>query len=111
MAKIITQYPADLDKRTAYRLTRANAKKMIEAAGSVITPTAYVLYEEPDAKSGEIKTVLTIEADGEIFGTVSSVFIREFVDAAEYFNGDVGSIRIITGETKNGREFVTCEIV
>ena len=49
--------------------------------------------------------------DGEIFGTVSSVFIREFVDAAEYFNGDVGSIRIITGETKNGREFVTCELV
>ena len=111
MAKILTQFPADLDARTAYRLTRANAKKMIEAAGSVITPSAYVLYEDADAKSGEVKTVLTLEADGEVFGTISSVFIREFMDAADYFGGNPGSIKVISGETKGGREFVTCEIV
>lgn len=111
MAKIITQFPADLDKRTAYRLTRASAKKMIDASGSVLTPSAFVLYEDADAKSGEIKKVLTIEADGEIFGTVSPVFIREFMDAAEFFGGDPGSIKILTGETKNGRDFVTCEVV
>lgn len=111
MAKIITQFPADLDKRTAYKLTRTQAKKMIEAAGSVLTPSAFVLYEDADAKSGEIKTVLTLEADGEIFGTISTVFIREFMDAAEYFDGNPGSIKVITGETRNGREYVTCEIV
>ena len=111
MAKILTKYPADLDDRAAYRLTRSAAKKMIEAAGSVVTPSAFILYEDADAKSGEIKTVLTMEADGEVFGTISPVFIREFMDAADYFGGTPGSIKVLTGETKAGREFVTCEIV
>ena len=111
MAKILNQYPADLDKRTAYRLTRAQTKKMIEAAGSVLNPTAWVLYEDINGKSGEIQNVLTLEADGEVFGTVSKVFIREFTDAAEYFGGTPGAIKVITGETKNGRDFVSCEVV
>lgn len=111
MANIKTVYPKDMDKRTAYRLTRANAKKVVDAAGSVITPSAYVLYEDEDIKSGELKTVLTFEADGEVFGTISPVFIREFMDAANYFGGEIGSIKILTGETKNGREFVTCEVI
>lgn len=111
MAKILSMYPADMDKRSAYRLTRASAKKMIEAAGSVITPERYVLYEGTDVKSGELKTVLTLEADGEVFGTISNTFIREFMDAANEFGGDPGPIKVITGETKNGRDYVTCEVV
>lgn len=111
MAKILTQYPNDMEKRDAYRLTRATAKKMKEAAGSVINPEKFVLYEDADAKSGEIKTVLTVEAEGEVFGTISPTFIREFVDAAEEFGGTPGPIKVIVGESKNGREYVTCEIV
>lgn len=111
MAKILNAYPKDMDKRSAYRLTRATAKKMVEAAGSVITPDKFVLYEDADPKSGELKTVLTVESDGEIFGTISQTFIREFTDAAEEFGGTPGPIKVIVGQTKNGRDFVTCEIV
>lgn len=110
MAKILNQYPADMDARKVYALTRANAKKIIEAAGSVITPTAYVYYEDPDPKTGEFKKVLTIEADNETFGTISPTFIREFMDAADFFEGNPGAFKVVTGESKNGREFVTLEI-
>lgn len=109
---ILATYPQDIDERTAYQLTREpNVKKMIEAAGSILNPEAFVLYEDADAKSGEIKKVLTIKCDNEIFGTISSTFINAFMDAADYFKGTPGPIEIVTGETKNGREYVTCKIV
>lgn len=109
--KILNQYPTELSKRDAYRLTKAQSvKKMSEAAGSVLDPTAWVLYEDIDNKSGELKTVLVIEDNGEMFGTVSPTFIREFCDAAETFENEVGPIKVISGTTKAGREFITCEL-
>ena len=109
--KIINQYPNELTKRDAYRLTRASSvKKMSEAAGSVLNPTAWVLYEDLDNKSGEVKTVLTIEDNGEIFGTISGTFIREFCDACEAFDNNPGASKVIEGTTKSGRKFITCEL-
>lgn len=111
MSKILAQWPADMSERDVYKITRGNARKMQEIAGSVITPEQFALYEDIDVKTGETKRVLTIIADGEKFGTISPTFIREFMDAAEQFGGDVGTIKVLTGESKNGREFVTCELV
>ena len=109
--KIINQYPNDLTKRDAYRLTKAQSvKKMSEASGSVLNPTAWVLYEDIDNKSGELKTVLVIEDNGEMFGTISGTFIREFCDAAETFENEVGPIKVIEGVTRAGRKFITCEL-
>lgn len=109
--KIINQYPNDLTKRDAYRLTKAQrVKKMSEASGSVLNPTAWVLYEDLDNKSGELKTVLVIEDNGEMFGTISGTFIREFCDAAETFENEVGPIKVIEGVTRAGRKFITCEL-
>ena len=109
---ILNKFPAEMDKRTAYRLTKANSvKKVSEIAGSVINPAAWILYEDQDAKTGETKTVLTIEDNGEMFGTISSTFIKAFIDAAEYFGEDLGAIKILTGKSKAGREYVTCEVI
>jgi len=111
MAEIITSYPADMSARDSYKLIKGSAKKVLDIAGSVITPEAWALYKDVDLKTGEEKTVLTILADGEKFGTISSTFIRDFMDAAEFFKGAVGPIKIVSGESKNGREFVTCEVI
>lgn len=112
MSKILNQYPVDMDKRTAYRLTKANTvKKVSEIAGSVINPSAWILYEDQDEKTGELKTVLTIEDNGELFGTISKTFIKAFIDAADFFGDELGSVKVISGKSKAGREYVTCEIV
>lgn len=110
MTKMIACFP-DLSKRDAYKLTKGSAKRISEISGSIITPEQWALYEDTDAKTGETKTVLSIISEGEKFGTISQTFIREFMDAAEEFDGDVGPIRIITGTTRNNREYVTCELV
>lgn len=109
---ILNKFPTDIGKRDAYRLAKAqDVNKMQTLAGATITPEKWVLFEDPDPKTGEIKTVLVIEANGEKFGTISKTFIDTFLDAAEEFGEDLGEIAIIGGTSKAGRDFITCEIV
>lgn len=109
--KIINQFPNELSKRDAYRLTKAQSvKKMSEASGSVLNPTAWVLFEDLNSKTGELQTVLVMEDNGEMFATVSKTFIKEFCDACEAFDNNPGAIKVIEGTTKSGRKFITCEL-
>lgn len=109
--KILEKFPADMNDRDAYRLTKCQSvKKIQDAAGSVLNPTAWVLFEDDDSATGDVKTVLTIEDSGETFGTISATFIREFMDAYKVFGADMGAIKVVGGQTKAGRTFVTCEL-
>ena len=108
--KIIKSFPETLNKRDAYRLTQAKStKKMLDAAGSVLEPKCWVLSEDVD-QNGETKTALTLEADGELFGTISATFIDAFIGAFDELGPDMGPIRVVTGTTRNGRTYVTCEL-
>ena len=103
--KIIKTFPETLDRRDAYRLTKAqSAHKIQDAAGTVLNPDKWVLFEDED------KTVLTLEDSGELFGTISGTFIKEFTDAFNELGEDMGPIRVVTGQTRAGRTYVTCEL-
>lgn len=109
---ILKQFPEDLDNRSVYKLTNSqNAQKMSAAAGSVLTPDKWVIFEDEDIKTGEIRKVLVIEAQGEIFATVSKTFLDNFEKAVNFFDGNVGQIEVISGTSKGGRDFITCGIV
>ena len=59
----------------------------------------------------DVKEILTLETvDGEMFGTVSDTFKREFDDIVGFFGDDVGAIRVIGRTSKNGRKFITCTV-
>ena len=108
--KIIKTFPETLDRRDAYRLTKAqSAHKIQDAAGTVLNPVKWVLFEDED-RTGEVKTVLTLEDSGELFGTISGTFIKEFTDAFNELGEDMGPIRVVTGQTRAGRTYVTCEL-
>lgn len=103
--KIIKSFPEGLSKRDAYKLTESQTtSKLVDLAGSVIEPAKWVLFEDED------KTVLTLEADGELFGTISGTFIDAFVKAFDELGADMGPIRVLTGTSKAGRTYVTCEL-
>ena len=95
------------DKKALYRLTHAiSAGKVIDLNGQVVQPRTWAIYEDADKATGETKEVLSMELDsGEVVGTISATFIREFEDIVETF-GNEQAIEIRTGKTKQGREFV-----
>lgn len=112
MMEIIKQYPEDLGKRTCYKMMRSpEIKKMMDADGSILELTAWVLYSDTDENTGDMKEVLSVmTADGELFGTISATFIKDFKEIAEYFGADIGNIKVISGKSKNGRTYITCSV-
>lgn len=110
--ELIKAFPAELDQRTIYKMMKSpDVKKMSDAEGSILEVAAWVAYNDVDSRTGEIREILTIQTtDGEMFGTVSGVFQREFKDIVKFFGDDVGSIKVISGKSKAGRNFITCSV-
>lgn len=110
--ELIKKFPEDLDQRAVYKMMKSpNVKKMSDADGSVLEVKAWIIYNDADVKTGEVREILTIlTEDGELFGTVSGVFQREFKDIVKFFGEDVGAISVFSGKSKSGRNFITCSV-
>lgn len=96
------------DKKELYRMTHAvRAGKVIDLAGQTINVALWVLYEDTgEGESDASKTVLTMVLDtGEIVGTISKTFIKEFTDIIDVL-GELPALLVEISETKNGRTFV-----
>lgn len=109
----IIEMSKNVDKKRAYQLTHAmQTSKVQDAVDSVLPVSAWVRYNDIDNTTGEVKEVVVIESEGEIFGTISKTFIREFVDILQTFGEDDDlAIKVVQGTSKAGRKFVSCEIV
>lgn len=109
--EILRSYPENMDRREEFKLTNSKeAQKLSTAAGSVLELEKWIIYMDVDAKTGEMQKVLTIEAAGEVFATVSKTFIDSFEKAADFFNNNIGAIQVISGTSKAGREYIDCQI-
>lgn len=110
--QLVKSFPSDLDARSAYKMMKSpEVKKMSEADGSVLEVKSWIQYIDTDSKTGEQKEVLTIATtDGEMFGTISATFLREFLDIVKFFGDDVGMIRVVSGKSKAGRNYITCTV-
>lgn len=97
------------DKKELYRLTHAvKVGKVIDLAGQQIDVDRWALYveDDPEDESGEGKTVLVmVLSTGEIVGTISKTFIKEFKDILDVL-GELPSLMVETSVTKGGRTFV-----
>lgn len=110
--ELIKAFPAELDQRTIYKMMKSpEVRKMSDADGSILEVAAWIAYTDADSRTGEVREILTIQTtDGEMFGTVSGVFHREFKDLTKFFGDDVGAIKVFSGKSKAGRTFITCSI-
>ena len=110
--EVTKKFPENMDKRTAYKLMKSpETKKMSDAVDSVLEVRSWMDYSDVDSKTGEIREILAIETvDGEIFGTISPTFRREFADIVNFFGEDVGAIKVVGGQSKSGRDFITCTV-
>ena len=109
--KEIKCFPADMTQRAKFGLMNSQTKKMSDLVGVTITPEQWILYtDESRDKDGEIE-VITMRIDGEIYGTISQPFINAFKRMLDYLGDDVGEIMVISGVSKAGREYISCDIV
>lgn len=103
--------PAEIYNLTMNHLTQ----KMSNCKGSTIRLARYCLYEDVDAKTGEVKEIFTImDESGVVYGTNSKTFQDDFFKMVELFESmgaTVNEIAVISGTSKSGREFITCQFV
>ena len=52
-----------------------------------------------------------MDKDGGVCATNSDTFKRDFMNIANLMDGDDYTIEIISGQSKAGREFITCTLV
>ena len=109
---VIRKFPETMDARTEYKMMRSpDVKKMSDAEDSILEVKSWLKYSGVDSVTGEVKEILTLETvDGEMFGTVSDIFKRDFEDIVSFFGDDVGAIKVVGGTSKAGRKFITCTV-
>lgn len=109
--EFIKKYPENMDAKTQYKLIRSpEIKKMSDCVDSILEVVAFVRYTDTD-RTGEEKDVLSLMTDDmELIATTSPSFIREFDAITEIFGDDFGTLKVVGGRSKNGRNFITCTI-
>ena len=108
---IVKIYPENFSKKVAYSLTLSpKMRNMKELKGSTLEVSAWCKYEDVDAKTEELRPILSIMTpEGEVFGTNSATFIDDFEKMVALFGpGGVDAIEVLSGTSKAGREFITC---
>ena len=102
----------ELTKRESYKLTMDPAiKKMKDFIGVQIDVAAYCLYKDVNKDGKEVEVLSIMDRDGGVCATNSETFKRDFMNIAELMDGEEYTIEIISGQSKAGREFITCTLV
>lgn len=100
-----------LSKLETYKMIVSDANISLgkDCEGLVLTPEVWVLYETTD-KTGKAIEVLSIMDGKDVYSTISETFKRHFFDILATFGEEVVPIVVIYGTSKNGRQFVTCNV-
>lgn len=98
-----------------YKLVQSpERKKLTDIKGQTIELDKWVLYTETDKDGKEMSLLALSTVDGTVYCTNSVTFCRSFESAVATF-GQFGeefhSIQIVTGTSKNGRDYIDCVVV
>lgn len=94
------------------RLTMGNSTRLSVLENQVVDMDSYIIFEDTDRGTGEFKTVLVLTAGGTKYGTISPTFIKDFyqlADMYEFAGAPFTRMKVVGGQSKNGRHFIACE--
>lgn len=102
----------ELTKRESYKLTiDPSIKRMKDFIGVQIDVSAYCFYKDVNKDGKEVEVLSIMDKDGGVCATNSETFKRDFMNIVELMDGEEFAIEVISGESKAGREFITCTLV
>lgn len=86
-------------------------RRMRDAEGMNVPVTNWMLYSDTD-KDGNEQTLLAILSEENVaYATNSRTFIESFVTLCDMFEEsgeEINAIKVIGGQSKAGRHFITC---
>lgn len=98
-----------------YKLVQSpDRKRLTDVKGAELELVSWALYEEPDKNGKVVKLLALSTADGSAYCTNSATFTRSFESAVEMFSQfgqEFHVIKVMTGTSKNGREYIDCVVV
>ena len=98
-----------------YALTQApDREKLTTAKGSTLVLESWVLYTDVNSKGDEVTLLALTTDDGKAYCTNSSTFVKDFnnaVDMYAQFGEEFTKVQVVTGTSKNGREYIACKVV
>lgn len=106
------------DRKQVYRLTKGDSLQVqnIEK-GTSLPVDLFAIYTETKTRKkqggGEEEyqqTVLTFTSGNMKVGSISATFIKSFEEILDIMGDEKFSIIITGGKSRNGREYVNCEL-
>ncbi len=94
-----------------YLTTSPEIEKMTSVKGETLALDKWALFADADWKTSEMRRILTIKSGDKMYATNSAAFIESFEAMLECFDTmglEVHHIRVTTGTSKGGREFINC---
>lgn len=107
MSNIIKQ-GREFTKEELYKLTHNRTTSLKDLVDQELEVTDWLFYTDDNPRRDTVEVLALVTNIG-LASTISQTFIREFLDIAAAFDMPV-KIKIIGGKTKNGRDYITCEL-
>ena len=101
----------ELTNKEKYQATIGGDTIKMQDARDIVRFSKWVLLGEKDSEnpdSEEKKILVVFDDSGEVYGTVSDTFIRQFMDCVSLFEDDFKAFSVDIGNSKSGREFIKC---
>lgn len=106
---ITLKIPENMSKKTLYMLTKSpevtSLKNVPDDTEFVVRE--YIVYEDTNSK-GESVEILSLLTDGGAYASQSQTFKDQFDEIVDIFGLPV-TIKKLSGTTKAGREYITCD--
>ena len=101
-----------LSDREVFAMTE-DAAKFKDNIDRTLDILEYVLYEDADKKTGEMRDLLAIKTDdGDVLGTNSQTVINTFKRAVSTLGFPLTNVRIVQETNpKSGRDFINIKLV
>ena len=98
----------EFSKQERYMMTHNRNTSLKDAVGVKLAVTGWLYYADVNSR-GENVEVLVLVTETGYYSTISQTFANAFLDIAEAFDMPV-NIAVVGGVTRNGRDFITCEL-
>lgn len=109
--RVINESRQDMDTKLVYKLTKSKKNVSVKDLedNTEISPADWLVYEDVNKNGEEVEILSILCKNGEVVTAQSPTFKESFFDMVEAFGNDF-TCQKISGKSKNGREYVDCEL-